>query len=263
MTDMRRRDFLVTALSGAGLLGASGLLDRNSAYAELRREVSAPPVFRRRNIYCYPANSREIRAYKDAVTAMKALPNTDGTSWEAQANIHGAFSAPPGMIANACRHDPTFFMSWHRMYVYFFEKIVRHKSGFQNFSLPFWGYSPTGMRDLPAVFRTPANATNPLYTSNRNPSINAGTLITPSIVDAGTALTQMTFGSFTNSINGTPHGAIHIAVGGGMSSFAGAGRDPIFWLHHCNIDRLGEVWLRQGGGRVNPSGATVLTTPGG
>jgi len=28
--------------------------------------------------------------------------------------------------------------------------------------------------------------------------------------------------------------------------------DPIFFLHHCNIDRLWEKWLSQGGSRTNP-----------
>ena len=38
-----------------------------------------------------------------------------------------------------------------------------------------------------------------------------------------------------------------------MSSFGRAARDPVFWLHHTNIDRLWEAWLAQGGGRSNPS----------
>jgi hypothetical protein len=31
-----------------------------------------------------------------------------------------------------------------------------------------------------------------------------------------------------------------------------AAQDPIFWLHHANIDRLWERWLQLGGGRANP-----------
>jgi tyrosinase len=44
-----------------------------------------------------------------------------------------------------------------------------------------------------------------------------------------------------------PHGTVHVDVGGFnpaglMSRFHTAPLDPIFWLHHCNIDRLWEVW---------------------
>jgi tyrosinase len=53
-----------------------------------------------------------------------------------------------------------------------------------------------------------------------------------------------------------PHGGVHVAVGGGESSSDPlkwglmtnpdtAALDPIFWLHHANIDRLWNVWLRQ------------------
>ena len=39
-----------------------------------------------------------------------------------------------------------------------------------------------------------------------------------------------------------------------MGSFYTAGLDPLFWLHHANIDRLWEVWLSLDSGHVNPSG---------
>jgi len=252
MHDMRRRDFLFAAVSGAGLLGASGLLDRNSAYASLLSDAGAH-VYTRRSVYCLTDTSPEIVAYRKAITTMRALPATNPVSWLAQANIHGAFSPPAGMIANACRHDQAFFLSWHRMYVYFFERIIRKQSGSSAFALPYWGYSPTGRRDLPPMFRTPT-AGNPLYDGSRNAPINAGAGITASLVDSGAALAQTSFWNFSNSVNGTPHGQVHIACGGNMTQFATAGQDPIFWLHHCNIDRLWEVWLDSGGGRVNPVG---------
>jgi tyrosinase len=51
-----------------------------------------------------------------------------------------------------------------------------------------------------------------------------------------------------------PHDIIHVVVGGSgwMSDPNFAARDPIFWLHHCNIDRLWNRWLGLGGGRANP-----------
>ena len=52
-----------------------------------------------------------------------------------------------------------------------------------------------------------------------------------------------------------PHNFVHGDIGGMMGSTRTAGRDPIFWLHHANIDRLWEVW------RGLP-GSIALTDPG-
>src|SRR6516164_1482375 len=38
-----------------------------------------------------------------------------------------------------------------------------------------------------------------------------------------------------------------------MSNPTMAALDPIFWLHHANIDRLWEVWLKRPSGHVNPT----------
>src|SRR4051812_16472967 len=40
-----------------------------------------------------------------------------------------------------------------------------------------------------------------------------------------------------------------------MRSVNLAARDPIFWLHHCNVDRWWNQWLALGGGRANPTGS--------
>ena len=77
-------------------------------------------------------------------------------------------------------------------------------------------------------------------------------------------------GNSGGSLESTPHGVVHVLVGGSgsgcpggggwMSCFEFAARDPIFWLHHANIDRLWEQWLAQGGGRSNPTDQVWLTT---
>ena len=41
-----------------------------------------------------------------------------------------------------------------------------------------------------------------------------------------------------------------------------AAQDPIFWLHHANIDRLWERWLDRGSGRANPVGNAVWMNTG-
>jgi tyrosinase len=39
-----------------------------------------------------------------------------------------------------------------------------------------------------------------------------------------------------------PHDQVHGEVGGDMAGFQSP-LDPLFWIHHCNIDRFWEIWL--------------------
>ena len=43
-----------------------------------------------------------------------------------------------------------------------------------------------------------------------------------------------------------PHDGVHQAIGGNMSVVALSARDPIFFLHHANVDRLWSAWNRRG-----------------
>jgi len=192
---------------------------------------------------------------------MKARPISNSTSWLYQAAIHGTDLAQNQWPANApfatCEHNTIFFLSWHRMYLHFFERIVRAASGTSSFALPYWNYSLAGQAALPPPFRTSAG--NALFDGTRGAGMNTGSNLPASAVNITTALgkTQFLGGSqFQGSLEGTPHGVVHSTIGGNMGAFATAGLDPIFWLHHCNIDRLWEKWLSQGGGRVNPTGNT-------
>ena len=196
----------------------------------------------------------------------ESWPASDPTSWLYQANIHGTNtpvgSWPAGAPWSTCDHG-FHFLSWHRMYLFFFERIVRAASGDPNFALPYWDYAPAANRMLPPPFRNPNNATNPLWDGTR-PGMNAGGTLPASAVDSTTCLVPLNFlggGQFQQSVQGTPHNVVHSSIGGNMGGFNTAGQDPIFWLHHCNIDRLWEKWLAQGGGRVNPvTNATWMNT---
>lgn len=277
MTDIDRRDFLAGVLGSAALLGGGGLPQLARTMARFGSSETALAVVSRKNVYCLRATSADIVAYRNAITAMRARPATDPTSWLAQANIHGSYAPPPGMITGVCEHSSgfvnRFFVSWHRIYLHYFERIIRASSGNPTFALPYWGYSPigTGPRDLPAIFRDPTNLPE-LYVSQRNTGVNAGNPLSPSLVDSGAAMTPLTFGGwsgFSIALESTPHGDVHSAVGstpttagpsvdGWMGTFEEAGQDPIFWLHHANIDRLWSVWIGSGGGRANPADAAWL-----
>jgi tyrosinase len=125
----------------------------------------------------------------------------------------------------------------------------------------------------------PSGDPNPLSVSQRSkrdPAINKGEelLVTDVAIDdamnepfftgptvgriagfGGPVTGWIHVGDTVGSLEGTPHGDVHMEVGGDtgwMSGFNTAALDPIFWLHHANIDRLWEVWLGQGD-RVNPT----------
>ena len=236
-----------------------------------------------------------IRWYAQAITALKSRARTNPTSWRYLAAIHGTFIQrsdwPQGATWNECQHSSWFFLPWHRIYLHYFERVVRQTivdlGGPNDWALPYWDYSDPqrpNVRKLPPAFREPqmpSGDTNPLFVSERsqqNPDINGGERLDASDVEIGDAMAETSFtgpqaggiagfggpvtdwnhsGGPVGSLENTPHGNVHVGVGGFqppglMSRFETAGRDPIFWLHHANIDRLWETWLGLGS-RRNPT----------
>ena len=154
-----------------------------------------------------------------------------------------------------------FFCNWHRYFVYYFEEIIRAVLNDQTFTLPYWNYLSGNVADLsiPPEFR---DMSSPLFQANRNTWVNAGQRIdqqNPGALNLA-ALNEPTYidspdGSigFCPVLDDNPHGLVHVMVGTtmNMGRIPFAANDPIFWLHHCNIDRLWETWNRAG--RMNPA----------
>lgn len=262
---LTRRKFLSrTAVAAGAVIAGPSLFDMDELFAQatwVRPDVATAPA-------------SILNSYRAGIAAMQALPLTNPRSWAYQAAIHGTVTTPVQTAWNTCQHGSFFFLSWHRMYLYWFEQIVRTMSGDCGWALPYWNYKPlpagntladatTSRRILPGPFRTPATAANKLFVSNRNAAINAGTgWLSATICNPATALSQTAFtGPMVNfggnnpgagQLEGNPHNNVHVAVGGWMGDPNTAAQDPIFWLHHANIDRYWNVWLKQGGGRANP-----------
>jgi tyrosinase len=204
----------------------------------------------RRDVANLSASSSFIKSYAKAVKAMKALPASDPRSWAYQAAIHGTMASPPMTAWNTCEHGSLYFWSWHRMYLHYFERIVRKMSGNPKWALPYWNYELASERELPPPFRDPAS---PLYESMRGSGWNSGASSLPAwAVDTSAGMGILDYALASGTLEGTPHGAVHVMIGGLMGSVPTAAQDPIFWLHHCNIDRLWNLWLAQGGGRSSP-----------
>ena len=154
-----------------------------------------------------------------------------------------------------CEHQSIHFLTWHRMYVYFFEQVLRSAANDNNLTLPYWDYESNG--HIPEAFRAPTyvngsgqTVSNPLYVSNRQAQLNAGTGILFAGVTSTSSANQLTtYPDYNSSLEQTPHGSVHCATGvagcqtGYMGAVPAAGKDPIFYTHHANIDRLYDCWL--------------------
>ena len=136
MRSLTRRRFVQTMASGSSVFLARPAISQ-----------PVPPVPGntrvRRDIYSLQSDGPEVTALRAGVSVMKSRPASDPTSWLFQANIHGTDDAVPdgtSDVWSTCQHGSFFFLPWHRMYLYFFERILRASSGDDYFSLPYWNY---------------------------------------------------------------------------------------------------------------------------
>ncbi|MBV8312810.1 MAG: tyrosinase family protein [Planctomycetaceae bacterium] len=249
-----RRGFLrVTtgAISGLSLAGPT-----TRALGGVQQRIR-----QRKDVSQLNSSSPDIVALTTAVGKMKAgLGDGDRRNWEAQAQIHGTFT---GGFTH-CQHGNWYFLPWHRGYLYFFEEIVRQLSGDEDFALPYWDWSKDFK--LPATFWGNGNPLNDPARPGQPDSgraVNQNSEILPrdqarfvnkSVIS--TILNQPDFETFAGvqanpgvmagagELEQTPHNFIHRWVGGDMVT-GESPFDPIFWLHHCSVDRLWTEWVRK------------------
>jgi tyrosinase len=123
------------------------------------------------------------------------------------------------------------FLAWHRQFLFRFEKRLRKVN--PNVSLPYW--NAVANRRIPAQL----NAPDLVEEWGVTREWDATELTTQAVLDS--VMKIPTFTAFQSALENTVHATVHIAVGGTMSS-SSSPADPIFWLHHANIDRLWAKW---------------------
>lgn len=247
----------------------------------------------RKNVYLLADDAPELDWYRRAVGHLKSQSLNKAGSWEFIAACHGIAGVPapaPNGLWNECQHQTWFFLPWHRGYLAGFESIIADTvaalGGPSDWALPYWDYSDTSnprARELPPAFRNrflADGSINDLW-SPRNRPVPPNPALTLSPGDV--SLAAMAARDFTNppgsvtagfggrqtgwnhgggrsgELEGLPHNVIHMGIGGLMSNPLTAALDPIFWLHHCNIDRLWEVWRGMQSPVRDPSAAAWLT----
>lgn len=243
-----------------------------------------------------PEAQADLTALDVALKKMRAMGCADPRSWYYQGATHaipvkipdGNPLCPSYTAINqlkwgwdTCPHpkgSEIHFLVWHRLYIQHFESIVRTLSGKSDFALPYWDYTDPANRVMPAALR---DRTAGLYASERLPRLNDGMPIASEMdkaLDTTILFQNRVFSVFNSQIDSAPHGAMHDYIGGAtddvsmwnpiyraqrnglMADVPSAGFDPVFWLHHANIDYLWQKWENSPNG-VRPSLAELQAVP--
>lgn len=186
--------------------------------------------------------------------------NNDERGYQWIAGVHGL------PIPIYCQHGTLDFPTWHRAYIYEFE--LRLQEQVPGVMLPYWDWTsdesiangmPEAVTDRQYTdLKTGVTKPNPLYSAfsqatgsqtSRNPGVNSG--LRQLKIQVEMAQRQRTYDRYSPALE-NPHGGLHVWVGGDMGSVPRAAYDPVFWLHHCNVDRLWFEWQREHGDSTVP-----------
>ena len=143
------------------------------------------------------------------------------------------------------------FLAWHRRYILRFEQQLQRID--PAVSLPYW--NPITHPQIPAPLDTAAFIANWGLIRNWDPSF------LPTAADFAGVNARTTFAAFQPALERF-HGGVHVAVGGTTGQMGGTNSpaDPVFWLHHSNIDRIWAQW-QQGHPNQNPSNPNEVLKP--
>jgi len=222
------------ALAGAG--GLMTALATGEAWAQDARRV-------RKAASSLSSADDDILAFAEGVKLMKR--RSDALSWEAQNRLH----------AQRAEHGNWRFLPWHRLQVAHMERIIAQVTGHANFAMPYWDWQVD--RFLPPWVLDP---TSPLYERQRDPAAETLDFQKARFAQSRDVarVSADNFDAFcgreraAGRVEAYGHNIIHMLVGGYMGSTRTAALDPVFWLHHCNVDRVWATWHQKNGDLAYP-----------
>jgi hypothetical protein len=173
------------------------------------------------------------------------------------ANHHGAgnwidfFGVSHGQHFNSPIHtrggnnNGRWFLPWHRVFLLEFERMLKQLSGRNYLSIPYWDSRDDANTSSTTFwhngFLAPSRLT---WTVSR--SFGQGTLASSNTVN--NILNQTTFinaggfnDNFSRFLEDAHHNQGHAWIGGTMNSTQSP-LDPVFFLHHCMVDKLWDDW---------------------
>jgi tyrosinase len=190
----------------------------------------------------------------------------------AQLNNHGVgrfadFRDMHVAISLSQAHGAAGFLPWHRAYLLDLERDLQAIDS--SVALPYWRFDEPAPNIFTGEFLGVADslgtvrfsATNPLqfWRTDGVPGVNRRPLFPTSAAPPGLRTEAQTIGlgnlyRVFRTMEVNPHGSAHVSFGGSISDPATAPKDPLFFLLHCNVDRLWAKWQRQFG-RFDPAQA--------
>jgi tyrosinase len=217
----------------------------------------------------------DLAALRDAYRKMMALSAGDNRSWVYWSGYHGYpnfYCWHHNRIGMGDNLPYDLFLPWHRAYLLYFEHAVRDQNPLA--ALSWWDWSSTLSHNIgvPAIFSEPdvSGTPNPLL-QGPVPAIQGDpermTLRIPGdpaelpTSDQVNALFKLgSFVDFTSQVQDL-HDQIHgwaggfnqdTQQGGDMGNIGTSAFDPLFWAHHCMIDRIWYLWQIKNGNASIP-----------
>ncbi|MDH6579303.1 tyrosinase family protein [Kitasatospora sp. MAP5-34] len=215
--------------------------------------------------------AQEKRGFVNAVLALKA-----NGGYDAFVTTHNSFITSDTDDGERTGHRSPSFLPWHRRFLLQFEQALQAID--PTVSLPYWdwtadqtsssslwgddflggdGQSSDSQVTTGAFAFSGGNWTLNVSSDNRNflrRALGAGVASLPSKDDVNSVLAISTYDAapwnsasegFRNNLEGwrgvNLHNRVHVWVGGDMLTGMSP-NDPVFWLHHCFIDKLWAAW---------------------
>lgn len=154
-------------------------------------------------------------------------------------------------------HSNPRFLPWHRIYLLRMEELLQMID--PTVCIPYWKSSED--QSFPAWLASFTPTVNQM-TGPHTVTRNIGAFATlPTTADVTTVMANNTFNPFASALEGI-HNSGHVWVGGSMGGIPTAPTDPVFWMHHAEIDRIWAEWQAANPGQ-NPNlvGAAATMDP--
>jgi tyrosinase len=202
-------------------------------------------------------------AERDRFIAAFAQLNNQGLGrFQDFREAHTAASSPQA-------HFRPGFLPWHRAFILDLERELQAID--PSVSLHYWRFDQAAPKVFTLDFMGLADPVGTLQFSNANPlrfwvtdgipGINRPPHFITATQSASVISENATLGLGSSypafrGMENNPHGFAHTSFGGSIHDIPTAAKDPLFFMLHCNVDRLWAKWQKQFS-RFNP--ATVAS----